>query len=64
MQFLIKKLGKPEIISEILRDIGQVFFASILIEPALNHSASWESFSFGLISSSVSWLAGLILAKK
>jgi hypothetical protein len=60
----IDKLSKPKILSEIFRDMGQVFFASVLIEPALSHSTNSSILFFGLVSSGVCWIAGLILAKK
>jgi len=60
----IKELSeeKLKIGSEIFRDIGQVFFASMVIGVLVNTSDLSLAF-FGLLFSIISWLLSLVLIK-
>ena len=61
---LIEKLEKPETLSEISRDMGQVFFASVLVDPVVNGSISGQLFFGGLTLSLFSWILSLLLSKE
>jgi hypothetical protein len=49
--------------AETLRDIAQVFFASILIDPIVSKTANWWLFCSGLLLSLVFWILGIYLIK-
>ena len=58
-------LIKPEILSEISRDIGQVFFAAMVVGQIIEkNGVNWEMFSGGMILSLISWAVSLILTDK
>ena len=59
---LIEKLEKPETLLEISRDMGQVFFASVLVDPVVNGSISSQLFFGGLTLSLFSWILSLLLS--
>jgi len=56
-------LYKPTALSEINRDIGQIFFASLFIGPFLTNTISWPTVTMGLVLSLIFWSIGLLLAK-
>ena len=55
--------SKLEIISEITRDIGQVFFASVFIAPLFSDTLNWTTVVSGLILSLIFWSLSLLLSK-
>jgi len=63
MQFT-DKLLKTKTLSEISLNIGQVFFASIIIDPLVSNSFNSSLFLIGLFLSITAWTFGLILAKE
>ena len=58
-------ITKPRIsaIAEILRDAGQVFLASILVEPLIGQSANWLSIISGITLSIFCWIVSLLIIK-
>jgi hypothetical protein len=56
--------SRLEILSDGLRDSGQVFFASILVEPITTHSTSWGLVLSGVALSLMCWVLRLALIKK
>ncbi|MCG2701067.1 hypothetical protein L6267_02790 [Candidatus Parcubacteria bacterium] len=52
-----------KVLSEIFRDIGQVFFASIFIGPIITGNADWIILSAGLLLSLLSWHISILLIK-
>jgi hypothetical protein len=57
-------LIKLETVSEICRDIAQVFFASVFIDPFFAEKSSWLTISFGLLLALIFWSFSLLLIKK
>ncbi|MEK7062726.1 MAG: hypothetical protein AAB861_01135 [Patescibacteria group bacterium] len=51
-------------VSEIARDIAQVFFASVFINSVLTGKIIWANAIAGLLLSTVFWLFGIILTSK
>jgi hypothetical protein len=61
---MFKSLLKPNpnIVSEILRDIAQVFFATMFIEKIIDPiHTSWWIIVLGLIGSLIFWFGSLII---
>lgn len=56
-------LLKTETLSAISRDIAQVFFAGLFIEPIANGHTSIYFVLFGLLLSVAAWIWSLLLAK-
>ncbi|MBI2053614.1 MAG: hypothetical protein HYT41_02630 [Candidatus Sungbacteria bacterium] len=56
-------LAKPEALAEIARDIGQVFFASLIVSPLVANALEIRLTIFGLTLSSIFWLTSLFLSK-
>ena len=56
-------LFKPEALSEVSRDIGQVFFASLAVGPLISGSMSVRVLAAGLLLSLIFWAISLLLAK-
>ena len=55
-------LIKPNILSEISRDIGQVFFAGMVVAQITEKTnINWFMISGGLILSLISWIASIII---
>lgn len=52
-----------EALSEIVRDIGQVFFAAVLVEPLLNGTFNIKTISLGLTLSLVLWITSLLIIR-
>ena len=57
-------LAKPETLSQISRDIGQVLFASLVVTPFLSEAFNVALIIFGLVLSSSAWVMSLLLAKE
>ena len=55
------KLG---VLSDALQDMGQVFFASILVEPVVSNNANVSLIFAGLSLSVLCWTLRLPIAKK
>ena len=53
--------SKLEILSDALRDCGQVFFASILVEPIIAHNASFGLVIMGVALSLFCWVIRLLI---
>jgi hypothetical protein len=60
--FTLSKSRLPAF-AETLRDIAQIFFASVLIDPIISRTANWWMFCSGLILSFVFWTLGIYLIK-
>lgn len=52
------------IISEIMRDVAQVFFASVAIAPIMSGVINIRTFSAGILFSLVLWLLSIIIIKQ
>lgn len=61
---MISSLAKPEALSEISRDIGQVFFASFIAGPIVTGALDIPLGLSGLTLSIVFWLTSLLLSAK
>lgn len=61
---MILSSSRLEILSEISRDIGQVFFASVFIGPFFNELLNWPLVISGLILSLIFWSISLFLTKE
>lgn len=57
-------IAKPETLSQIARDVGQVFFASMFIGPLIGGGLSAALVIWGLILSALFWYTSLLLAKE
>ena len=55
---------KSETVSEINRDIAQVFFAGVVVEPIISNSANITLFLTGIILSIGFWTASIYLNNK
>ena len=60
----IKAFRKYETISEISRDIGLVFFATMFIEPIVAKTLDPVTIILGLLLSLISWFFSLSIARK
>lgn len=49
-----------KIISEIFRDIGQVFLAGIVIGPLVIGQANWFTLLLGFMLSAISWYLSIL----
>lgn len=56
-------LVKLKTLSEIVRDIGQVLFATVLVGPLVNGTIDVSLVIFGSIMSVSAWSLGLILVE-
>jgi hypothetical protein len=61
--FKIKTLTKPETLSDIGRDIAQIFFATFVVSQFLEKDASALVVLYGLFTSLGFWIISLRLAK-
>lgn len=52
-----------DILSEITRDIAQVFFASLFIGPIISGYVNWLLLIFGLLLSLIFWSFSFLLSK-
>jgi hypothetical protein len=57
-------MEKTKVFSEILRDIGQVFFASMFIGPLITGSVDISISFFGLLFSVLAWYSSVSLIKE
>ena len=55
--------SRLQVISEIARDLAQVFFASVFLEPLITGNANIYSFVLGLILALASWYLSIVLVK-
>jgi hypothetical protein len=53
-----------EKLSQIMRDIGQVFFASVFIGPFFGNTLNWTVIISGLILSLIFWSIDLFLIRE
>ena len=60
----IIEIEKTNILSEISRDIGQVFFASLFVNSFLQNEINWYSIIFGFILSLGFWYVSLLIIQK
>lgn len=61
--YMLLSLEKLNILSEISRDIGQILFASVFIEPITKGSTDLKILFLGLILSLSAWSLSLLLTK-
>jgi hypothetical protein len=57
-------LEKSKVFSGIMRDIGQVFFASMFIGPLVTGSVDISLLSFGLLFSVLAWYSSVSLIRE
>jgi type IV secretory pathway TrbD component len=57
-------ISKPETLSEVSRDIAQVFFAAMVVGQLIIDDRSWITIGFGLPLSLSFWYVGILFAKK
>lgn len=57
-------MERAKVFSEILRDIGQVFFASMFIGPLITGSVDLSISLFGLLFSVLAWYSSVSLIKE
>lgn len=55
---------KPDILSQITKDIGQVLFAGIFVGPIVSKSYSFISLLVGLVFSFVFWILSIYFNNK
>ncbi|MBI3075187.1 MAG: hypothetical protein HYY92_03190 [Parcubacteria group bacterium] len=55
--------AKPETLSQISRDIGQVFFASMFVGPVVSGSFDTSVVVAGFIFTLLAWYVSLLFAK-
>ena len=53
--------GKLEKLSDISISVGQVFFASVFIEPLIGGEFNWSNILAGFILSVIFWLISLVI---
>ena len=56
--------AKPETISEISRDIAQVFFAALVVGQVLTPDRNWVAALAGFLLSVGFWYVSALLARK
>jgi len=56
--------AKPVALSNIARDIGQVFFASMFVGPIAGNVFNTPLVASGIMLSAIFWLTSLFLAKE
>jgi len=62
-RYMTATLLKTETLSAISRDIAQVLFAGLFIEPIANGHANIYLIALGLLLSFGTWFSSLLLAK-
>lgn len=56
--------SRLKVLSEITRDAGQVFFASMFVGPLLSiGEINWAVAAYGLVLTLFSWYVSLLLAR-
>lgn len=63
MEVMLLTVSRIKNLSAISRDIGQVLFASVFVEPIIKGSLDSKTTFAGLLLTLVSWQASVILAK-
>jgi len=53
-------LLKLEYVSDVCKDIAQIFFAVFVVESFTRDLISWKLVSYGLLLGSAWWVAGII----
>jgi hypothetical protein len=61
---MVLSFSRLEILSEISRDIGQVFFASVFLGPLLSEQSFWATSVSGLLFSITFWGVSLLLTRE
>lgn len=61
---MILTQARFSVLAEISKDIAQVFFASILIDPLVSRSTTWFLVIPGLILSISFWTVSILLTDK
>lgn len=61
---MIISITKLKILSEIYRDIGQVFLASLFVTPLASKEINWVIIFMGLILSVFYWWLSLLVGAK
>ncbi|MEI7513022.1 MAG: hypothetical protein WCJ74_00170 [bacterium] len=60
----IASFAKVDAISEITRDIGQVFFASMFVAPIMQAEINWAITLSGFILSIIFWVFSILISEK
>ncbi len=55
-------LSRTEEFAEICKDVGQIFFASVLLEPIVSSHASIATVSLGILLAFISWFMYTLLS--
>jgi uncharacterized membrane protein len=56
-------VSKSARISDISKDIAQIFFASLVVSQFVSTERSWVAIAFGMILSLCFWYSSLLLTK-
>ena len=56
-------MSKLIVASEISRDISQVFFASVFVDPIVKGAFDVGTISLGLLLAIIGWLVSIVLIK-
>jgi hypothetical protein len=60
---MVISIDKLAVLSEIARDIGQVFFASTFVGPLAVGAINWPVLISGLVASLLFWAMSILLSK-
>ncbi len=55
---------KKDTLSDIIKEIGVVFFATVFIEPIITENSTILSLCTGLILSVICWVTSVAIARK
>jgi hypothetical protein len=56
--------GRLRIVSEIAKDIAQVCFASVVLEPLMRGNANMFTFALGLSLALIPWVLSVVIGKE
>ena len=60
----IVSIEKPYIMSEISKDVAQIFFGAMFVGPIIGENINWFMTSSGLLLSLVFWSTSVVISKK
>ena len=56
-------MSRVQVLSEITRDMAQVFFASVVVDPLLSGAFNMQAMAIGLLLAGVAWVVSVMLIK-